>query len=398
MKFNKLSIRDLPLKGKKVFIRVDFNVPLDQDLNVTDSTRISQSLPTIRHALKEGAKVILASHLGRPKGTVNPKMSLKPASEVLSRLLEKNVIMASDCIGAEVSAKVGAMKEGDIILLENLRFHKEETDNDAGFAKALASLADFYVDDAFGAAHRAHASVSGITEFVNTAASGLLMEKEIEFLGNRLESPERPFITVMGGAKIDTKIDALFNLIDKCDAILIGGGMSFTFLKAKGLCVGNSLVDDEKTGVALEILRKAENSRCELVLPLDAVIAKEIKEYAEHRTVDISMIPDGWMGLDIGMETVTDFKGRLLKAATILWNGPMGVFEVKPFNTGTEELARAACHSNAVTIAGGGDTASALQMSGTATRFTHISTGGGASLEFISGKPMPGIEALTEKQ
>ncbi len=397
MKFNKLSIKDLPLQGKRVFIRVDFNVPLDNQLNVTDGTRITRSLPTIEFAVKGGAKVILASHLGRPKGKVHEKMSLKPVRAVLSNLLGKEILIAPDCVGAETRKLVNSMEDGDIVLLENLRFHKAETENDEDFAKELALLADFYVNDAFGAAHRAHASVSAITRFVDKSVSGFLMDKEIEFLGNKIEFPEKPFVTVMGGAKIDTKIDAIYFLMEKCDSILIGGGMAYTFLRAKGYAVGDSLVDSKKLEVAGEILKRAESAGCEIILPVDTVIAKEMKEFAEHKTVAVDMIPDGWKGLDIGLETVTNFKGILQSAGTVLWNGPMGVFEMKPFNVGTEELARAVRYLKAITIAGGGDTAAALQMAGCAGAFTHISTGGGASLELISGKPMPGIECLTEK-
>ncbi|HSA92956.1 MAG TPA: phosphoglycerate kinase [Terriglobales bacterium] len=400
---NKLSIRDLPLENKRVFVRVDFNVPLSDDGKVTDDTRIRETLPTIDYALRHGARLVLASHLGRPKGKPNSKMSLKPAAARLAELDEQqmyagHVGFAPDCVGAEVEAMVAKLKPGEVLVLENLRFHSEEEANDEGFSRALARLADFYVNDAFGTAHRAHASTVGMTKFVEKSAAGLLMEKELQFLGRALERPDHPFVAILGGAKVSDKIEVIRNLIGKVDVLLIGGGMAYTFLKASGIQVGKSLVEEDKLVLARNLFAEANERATRLMLPVDHVIAEKIDAAAATSVVGDRGIPEDRMGLDIGPRTVAAFVTQIARAKTIVWNGPMGVFEVAPFAAGTMAVAQAvAANRRAVSIVGGGDSVAAVKAAGVANRITHISTGGGASLEFLEGKKLPGVEALTDK-
>ncbi len=388
------TIDELDLKGKRVFIRVDFNVPLDPQGKVTDDTRIQAALPTIELATSKGAKVVLASHLGRPKGKRVPEMSLAPVAQRLSELLNRPVQVLDDCIGSEVEAAVGSMAEGEVVLLENLRYHKQETDNDSDFAKALAALADVYVNDAFGAAHRAHASTCGMVEFVGEAAAGFLMKKEIAYLEEALKEPERPFVAILGGAKVSDKIGVARNLLQKVNGLIIGGGMANTFLWAAGHPTGASRVEEDKRGDAEGVLAEAKGASVEVLLPDDVVVAKEMTPEAETRVVPASEIPDGWLALDIGPETARKFCDAINKAKTIVWNGPMGVFEMAPFASGTHEVARAVADSDAVSIVGGGDSVAALEKEGLKDRVTHVSTGGGASLEYLEGKVLPGIAIL----
>lgn len=400
----KLSIQDLKLQGQRVFMRVDFNVPLDSDGHVTDDTRIRETLPTIEYALHKGAQLILASHLGRPKGKPNAKMSLKPAAEKLRMLLDErmgrgvNVGFAPDCVGIAAEEMAGKLGSGHTLLLENLRFHAEEEANDEKFSRALASLADVYVNDAFGSAHRAHASTAGITKFVSKSAAGLLMQKELEYLGKAVSHPTKPFVAIIGGAKVSDKIDVIRNLLGKVDALLIGGAMAYTFLKAQNKKVGKSLVEEDKIGLAKELIGEAHSKKVRLHLPLDHVIAEKIDAAAETRTVSTDAgIPDDQMGLDIGTETIAAFGKEISAARTIVWNGPMGVFEVAPFAKGTMEVAEmVAANRQATSIVGGGDSVAAVHQSGVAEKISHISTGGGASLEFLEGKKLPGVEALTD--
>jgi phosphoglycerate kinase len=395
----KLSVLALNFKGKRTLVRVDFNVPLDKNLQITDDRRITESLPTIKKIIADGGRVILCSHLGRPKGKAVPEMSLKPAAKRLSELLGREVKMAPDCIGEETLKMVNTLKDGEVLLLENLRYHNEEEKNDPSFAKQLAAMGDIYVNDAFGSAHRAHASTEGVTKFISTCAAGFLMEKELKYLGEALAEPKRPFVAILGGAKISGKIDVIENLMDKVDAILIGGGMIFTFYKAMGKNIGNSLLEEDKVGLAKDILGKAKAKGLKILLPIDCVIADEISETAQSSVVSIDKIPDNMKGLDIGPETIKLFKGELDKAKTVVWNGPMGVFEIDKFALGTYEIADILAEitgRGAITIVGGGDSAAAVSQRGLDNKLTHISTGGGASLEFLEGKILPGVAALTD--
>ena len=394
---NKLSIRDLDLKGKRVFIRVDFNVPLD-DAKVIDDTRIRETLPTLRLAIDRGARLVLASHLGRPKGKVDPKYSLAPVAARLRELLGKPVDFASDCIGADALAKSKALPDGGVLLLENVRYHPQEEANDPEFSKQLAALCDqIFVCDAFGSAHRAHASVVGITKFVKQAAAGLLMEKELAYLGKAVSNPERPFVSVLGGAKVSDKIEVVQNLMKLADAMLIGGAMAYTFLKSQGKPVGKSLVEDDKLDLARGLLEEARKRNFRLLLPVDHVLA-ESPDSTVTKISDIASTPDGWMGLDVGPKTIELFTNEISKARTIVWNGPLGMFEKPAFARGTLAMARAvaaATKSGATSIIGGGDSVAAVEQSGVADQISHISTGGGASLEFLAGEKLPGVEALT---
>ena len=401
----KLSIQDLNLDGQRVFMRVDFNVPLTEDGRVSDDTRIRETLPTLEYALRKGARLILASHLGRPKGKFNAKMSLKPAAERLRILLDEklgrgcNVGFAPDCIGLAAEEMAQKLETGQTLLLENLRFHAEEEANDENFSRKLASLADVYVNDAFGTAHRAHASTVGITRFVDKAAAGLLMQKELEYLGKATTNPEKPFVAIIGGAKVSDKIDVVRNLLNKVDVLLIGGAMAYTFLKAQGGQVGKSLVEEDKLELARALIAEAQSKKVRLLLPADNVVAEKIDASAKTQVVKTDQgIPAEQMGLDIGPETVAAFAKEIAGAKTIEWNGPMGVFEVAPFAKGTMKIAEAiAANRGATSIVGGGDSVAAVHQSGLANKITHISTGGGASLEFLEGKKLPGVEALTDK-
>jgi phosphoglycerate kinase len=395
---DKLSITDVELAGKRVLIRVDFNVPLDARQVVTDDTRIRAALPTIRYALDKGAKVLLLSHLGRPKGKVVPAMSLAPVAKRLSDLLGRPVAMASDCIGEAVEAAVAQMAPGQVLMLENCRFHAGDEKNDEAMSRALAKLCDVFVNDAFGAAHRAHASTVGVTKFVPVAAAGFLMAKELEYLGRAMTNPARPFVAILGGAKVSDKIGVLQNLVTKADALLVGGGMAYTFLKAQGMEVGASLLEVDKLGVARTILEAARAKGVTFLLPMDHVIAQKVAADAEIRIVDSTAIPAGWMGLDIGPKARAAFATAIRGAKTVVWNGPMGVFELPPFREGTFSVARAIAESGATSIVGGGDSVAAVTQAGLADRMSHISTGGGASLEFLEGIELPGVAALTDKK
>jgi phosphoglycerate kinase len=387
------TVDQIQLEGKRVFIRVDFNVPQDEKNNITDDTRILLSLPTIRFAGKAGGKVILASHLGRPKGKRDPKFSLAPVAERLSQLLGEKVSLAADCVGEEVQKQIGGMKEGETVLLENLRFHPEEEKNEEAFSRALASLCDVYVNDAFGAAHRAHASTEGMTRFVKTVAAGFLMMKEIKSLEKALVTPPKPYVAILGGAKVSDKIGVIQNLQDKVTALLVGGGMAYTFLKAQGFQVGKSLVEEDQIGLSLSLLQKAKG-KIKFLLPSDHIAAERMDIQAKREIVKNDKIPSGWVCLDIGPETVKTFSEEIKLAKTIVWNGPMGVFEMEPFSQGTFAVAKAIADSSAFSIVGGGDSVSAVNKAGVAEKISHISTGGGASLEFLEGKKLPGIEAL----
>ena len=399
---NKKTIGDISVKGLRVFMRVDFNVPLDERGEVTDDRRIEMALPTIRQALGGGGRLVLASHLGRPKGERLEKYSLAPAARRLGELLGCGVPLAPDCVGAEVQAMVDGLKDGEVLLLENLRFHKGEEKNDPEFARALASLADIYVNDAFGTAHREHASMYGVPSILGAGkrVCGFLIEKELQYLGRALSEPAKPFVAVLGGAKVSDKITVIENLLDKVDRILIGGGMAYTFFQAQGYDVGKSLCEEDKLEVASGLLAAARKEGCELVLPVDNVVAEECVAGAEHRVV-VGNIPEGWMGLDIGPETCKLFALKLADARTVIWNGPMGVFEMAPFDVGTRAVAEAiatATDNGAISVIGGGDSAAAVTEMGLEDRMSHISTGGGASLEFMEGKEFTCLEILDDKK
>lgn len=393
---NKKTVEDLEVSGKKVLVRCDFNVPQDENGEITDDRRIREALKTIQYLLTHNAKVILTSHLGRPKGEFNPKYSLKPVAKRLSELLGQEVKMADDVIGESAQKLVAELKEGEAVLLENVRYHAEEEKNDPEFSKKLASLADIYVNDAFGTAHRAHASTAGVADYLPSAC-GYLIQKEIEVMGKALENPERPFVAILGGKKVSDKISVIENLIDKVDTLIIGGGMAYTFFKAQGKEVGNSICELEKVDLAKELLQKAEVKGVKLLLPIDTVVAKDFSEEAESKVVEAGAIEAGWQGLDIGPKTIELFAEALKTAKTVVWNGPMGVFEMNKFAVGTNKIAEILANIDATTIIGGGDSAAAVEKGGYADKMTHISTGGGASLEFLEGKVLPGIACLSEK-
>ena len=397
----KLTINDIDVHGKRVLVRVDFNVPLDDKQNITDDTRIVESLPTIKKILASGGKAILMSHLGRPKGKPKPEFSLKPVAARLEKLLGKKVFFASDCIGQPAEAAVAALKEGDCLLLENLRYHNEEEANDPAFAKALAKLGDVYVNDAFGSAHRAHASTEGVTKFISVSVAGMLMEKELQYLGAAVDNPVRPFTAILGGAKISGKIDVIQNLLSKVDTVIIGGGMAYTFYKAQGLEIGKSLLEADKVELAGQILAEVKKKSVNFLLPVDCVVASDFKNDAERKVVLKNAIPASWQALDIGPATVELFTNEIKKSKTVVWNGPMGVFEFPNFAAGTNAVARAlveATKNGTTTIVGGGDSAAAITQAGMSKGVTHVSTGGGASLEFLEGKVLPGVAALTDKK
>ena len=393
---NKKTVKDIDLKGKKVLVRCDFNVPMDEERNITDNTRIVAALPTIKYLLDENCAVILCSHLGRPKGEFKKEYSLKPVAKELSRLLDKEVIMAEDVVGEDATSKAKALQPGQILLLENVRFHKEETDNDPEFSKKLASMAEVYVNDAFGTAHRAHASTEGIAKYL-PAVAGFLIEKELKFLGNAISNPVRPFVAILGGAKVSDKIGVIDSLLEKVDTLMIGGGMAYTFFKAQGYGVGNSLCELDKLDLAKSLMEKAKTKGVKLMLPVDTVVGKEFKEDTESKTVAWTDIPDGWEGFDIGEKTIEMFSNELKTAKTVVWNGPLGLFEFAQFAKGTNAIAKVLSELDATTIIGGGDSAAAVKKAGLQDKMTHISTGGGASLEFLEGKKLPGIEALMDK-
>nr|AIZ68220.1 phosphoglycerate kinase [Albuca bracteata] len=392
------SLKAADLKGKKVFVRVDLNVPLDDNQKITDDTRIRAAVPTIKYLMEHGARIILASHLGRPKG-VTPKYSLKPLVPRLSELLGVNVEMADDCIGEEVEKKVAALKDGNVLLLENVRFYKEEEKNDPEFAKKLASLADLYVNDAFGTAHRAHASTEGVTKYLKPAVAGFLMQKELDFLVGAVSNPKRPFAAIVGGSKVSSKIGVIESLLEKCDILIMGGGMIFTFYKAQGHSVGSSLVEEDKLSLATALLEKAKSKGVSLLLPTDIVVADKFAADANSKVVPASAIPDGWMGLDIGPDSIKTFGESLDTTKTVIWNGPMGVFEFDKFAAGTEAIAKKLAEltgKGVTTIIGGGDSVAAVEKAGLADKMSHISTGGGASLELLEGKSLPGVLALND--
>lgn len=393
---NKKTVRDIDVKGKKVLVRCDFNVPLDENKNITDNRRIVGALPTIKYLLDNDCKVILCSHLGRPKGQVNKDFSLEPVAKELSKLLGKEVKLANDIIGKSAKELTANMKDGEIVLLENVRFDSREEANDAEFAKELASLAEIYVNDAFGTAHRAHASTAGVASYL-PAVAGFLMEKELNFLGTTLENPERPFVAILGGKKVSDKIGVIDSLLEKVDTLMIGGAMAYTFFRSMGYTVGNSICEEDKLDLAQNLLKKAKDKGVKFMLPVDTKVGKEFKEDTESKVVSYKEIPDGWEGFDIGTETIKMYTDELKNAATVLWNGPVGLFEFDQFAVGTNAIANTLAEIDAVTVIGGGDSAAAIKKAGLSDKMTHISTGGGASLEFIEGKKLPGIECLMDK-
>ena len=393
---NKKTVKDINLQGKKVFVRCDFNVPMDEKQNITDNTRMVAALPTIKYLLENNCAVILCSHLGRPKGEFKPEFSLKPVAKELANLLGKEIIMAKDVIGEDAKTKANALQNGEIMLLENVRFHKEETANDLAFAKELANMAEIYVSDAFGSTHRAHASTVGIAEYL-PAVSGLLIEKELTFLGKAITNPERPFVAILGGAKVSDKIGVIDHLLEKVDTLIIGGGMAYTFFKAQGYEVGKSICEMDKLDLAQKLMKKAKEKGVKLILPVDTKIGKEAKTDTESKTVKYNEIPAEWEGFDIGEETIKLYKEELKKAKTVVWNGPLGLFEIEQFAKGTNEIAKALSEMDCTTIIGGGDSASAVKKARVEDKMTHISTGGGASLEFLEGKALPGIACLQDK-
>lgn len=392
----KKTVKDIDVKGKKVLVRCDFNVPQDENQNITDTRRIVSAIPTIKYLLDNGAKVILCSHLGRPKGEVKKEYSLAPVAKELENILKIPVKLADDIIGESAKKLTKDMKEGEVVLLENVRFDAREEKNEPEFAKQLASLAEIYVNDAFGTSHRAHASTAGVADYL-PAVSGFLIEKELTFLGNALDEPKRPFIAVLGGKKVSDKIDIVDSLIEKVDTLIIGGGMAYTFFKAQGYNVGDSICEEDKLDLALNLMEKAKKRNVKLMLPVDTKIGKEYNKDTESKTVKCTEIPNGWEGFDIGEETIKLYTEELKKAETILWNGPVGVFEFDQFAIGTNAIANTLAQSNAVTVVGGGDCAAAIEKAGVADKLTHVSTGGGAALEFLEGKKLPGIECLQDK-
>ncbi|PLX98323.1 MAG: phosphoglycerate kinase [Desulfuromonas sp.] len=392
----KIGLQDIDLQGQRVFCRVDFNVPINEDGTIGDDTRITAALPTIRHIINHGGKLILASHLGRPKGSVNPEYSLAPVAPYLGKLLGRPVAMAPDCIGPKVEALVDFLQDGDVLLLENVRFHQGETDNYPEFCRQLAKLADIYVNDAFGTAHRAHASTEGVARLLPTAAAGFLMEKELEYLVGALAAPKKPFIAIIGGAKVSDKIQVIENLLDKVDQLIIGGGMAYTFLKAQGYEIGTSLVENDRVEMASELLSRSVRKNVEILLPQDHLAASEFSADSFYQECGNDDFPEDAMGLDIGPKTIEIFRNAILEAGTVVWNGPMGVFEFDAFSAGTCAIAEAMAESDALTIVGGGDSVAAVNKTGLADQMTHISTGGGASLELLEGKTLPGIAALTD--
>ncbi len=396
---NKKSVEDIQVTGKRVLVRCDFNVPLDENRNITDETRIDGALPTIKYLIDHGAKVILCSHMGKPKGEPKPELSLAPVAKSLSAKLGKEVIFAADdnVVGENAKKAVANMKDGDVVLLENTRFRAEETKNVDTFSQELASLADIFVNDAFGTAHRAHCSNVGVTKYLDTAVAGYLIQKEIEFLGNAVNNPVRPFAAILGGSKVSSKISVINNLLDKVDTLIIGGGMAYTFMKALGEEVGDSLLEPDYIDYAKEMMEKAENKGVKLLIPVDTVVAREFSNDAERKTVERGGIEPGWQGLDIGEKTIALYKDAVKDAKTVVWNGPMGVFEMPNFAKGTNAIAQALAQIDATTIIGGGDSVAAVNKAGLGDKMTHISTGGGASLEFLEGKELPGIAALNDK-
>jgi phosphoglycerate kinase len=395
----KMTLKDVELNGKTVLMRVDFNVPIKNG-KIGDDNRIRQALESINYVIERGAKLILTSHLGRPGGSPDPEFSLKPVAEHLKTLIDAPVFFATDCVGADAEKVISTAKAGEVVLLENVRFHDGEKKNDPEFSKELAKHADLFVNDAFGSSHRAHSSVAGVTEFLQPAVSGFLLEKEIRYLEESVNNPTRPFTAILGGAKVSDKIGVIENLLGKVDSILIGGGMTYTFYKAKGLPIGNSLIEEEKVDLAKELIEKAESKGVNLKLPVDSVVATEFKNEAEHKIVGEDGIEDGWMALDIGPESISQFSDVILKSKTVVWNGPMGVFEMDNFSKGTFKVAEALAETTengAVTIIGGGDSAAAIKKAGLQDKVSHVSTGGGASLEYLEGKELPGVTALTDR-